>query len=181
MTRSNWTGMCLASLIVTVSACSNEATWVSHTNVETGFTATFPGTITDTMDSQTTGFGVIDTFIVESKPEGDTLTYRVRADFYPRAILGLGDSNSLIFARQKRYEYEIKGLAIAEEDISLGPHLGRELTFQFPGGDLEVARLFMVDTIMYQASVLMPADQQERPEIQKFLNSLELPDEAPVQ
>ena len=172
------TAVLLAAGMAALGGCQESDPWKPFTHVETGFTLTFPGKPTDTMESQNTAFGLVDTFIVSVQPPGDELKYQMRVDTYPPPIAQLGDSSALIFARQKRYESEIEGKATSEETIELGPQRGRAFTFEYPDGNLEFARIFMVNTTMFHASVFAPPTAADRPEIARFLESLALPEKG---
>jgi len=118
-----------------------------------GFSIQFPGTPSEESSSEATSFGVIDSAWFNLEPEGDERTYALRYDDYPLGVVGLGEVWQLIFARQKRLELEIEGKPLAETDVFLNEHAGKEIRFELPDGDIGIYRIFLIDQRMYQLSV----------------------------
>ena len=168
--------------LLALSACGGgqEDAWERFEHVETQFSILFPGKPNDTYEALPSDLGPIDSFVIELTPEEDDLRYRVRTDNYPPGVIGLvqGTAN-LMLARQRKYAHDEEAETLSEDHFTLGENVGREFTLKMPDGSIERSRVFAVGTVMFHAAVLAPADQTERPEIAKFLDSLELPESAP--
>lgn len=163
------------ALLLAVACGGAQGEWIAYRHTETGFRIRFPSAPMENLEEHSTNWGVIQTYLIDAAPAGSSLRYRVRADIYPAQLLVLGGVLDLITAREKRYELDINGRAIAQEPIRLGERVGRQYTFEHADGSLEIARIFLADVAMYQVSVFTPKDETERPEIARYFASFELP------
>ncbi len=139
-----------------------------------GFSILFPGTPTEETTSYPTAFGAVDTAWFKLEPEGEKLSYGVRYDSYPPRVLALGNVAQLILARSKTLEAEIQGKTIAEEDVFLDDHTGKQLTIDLPDEKLGIYRIFLIDKNMYQLSVQAAPEDASAKEISRFFDSFKL-------
>jgi hypothetical protein len=175
------TGFLVAIALFALGGCQRggeEGAWQKFTHLETEFSVLFPpGEPSDSFEAIPSDLGPIDSFVVELKPAGDTLTYQVHVhNFPPAAIRIVQGTANLMVARQRKREHDFEAKRLSEEHVTLGETPGRAFRLEMPDGTVEISRLYMVDTVMYMATVVAPAAEQDRPEVAKFLDSLELPE-----
>jgi hypothetical protein len=152
----------------------SDSGWQDFAPEGKGFSVLMPGTPTEETSSEATVFGMMDTSLFEVQPEGDKLTYTIRYDNYPPGIRAIGNVPQLVYARQKRLEYDVQGKELSAGDISLGEHPGRQVSLELPDGSIGIYRIFLVEHRMYQVGVQAPEEETSAEEISKFLDSFQL-------
>ncbi|MFQ5514890.1 MAG: hypothetical protein ACE5FG_10665 [Myxococcota bacterium] len=170
-------GFLLGMAILACAERTAAPSWERYTNEELGFSVLVPGDPIETHEELPSDLGTIHSTVVSAEPPGDALRYLVRADRFPPQIQALRALIPLVEARHRRHEQRVEGKTLELEAIHVGDVPGREVMIELPDGTLERARFLMHGSVIYHLGVRLPPDERERPEIRRFLDSFELPDE----
>ncbi len=173
-----------ALVLLALGGCSSEPEWKTFRHAETSFSADFPGSPTVRLEEEQTDLGPVYNYYIELEPEGDRLTYKVFAHRFAPATLQFArfglTPKILIEATVLRHRSEGGSKIVGDRDITLGTLSGRDITYEYPDGSLELARVFNKDNLLYRASVVTPEADKDRPEVERFLSSFQIDsDDAP--
>ena len=170
-----------ALVLLALGGCSSEPEWKTFRHAETSFSADFPGSPTVRLEEERTDLGPVYSYYIELESEGDRLTYKVYAHRFAPATLRYGlTPKILIEATVMSHSRKGGSKIVGDRTTTLGALSGREITYEYPDGSLELARVFNKDNLLYRASVVTPEAGKDRPEVERFLSSFQIDsDDAP--
>lgn len=160
-------------VFLAVTASCQGTRWEEFSSAEGAFTVLMPGDPEAQVDTVNTAAGRLDlhSFMVE---QGDRV-YGVSYADYPEVAVEGSDPETMLDGARDGAVANVQGTLLSELIISLEGHPGREIKVEVAGGEYTLqARIFLVDSRLYQILVGTPIDDAFSTDVDRFLDSFAL-------
>ncbi|MEB3268221.1 MAG: hypothetical protein VKJ09_06760 [Leptolyngbya sp.] len=162
--------------LLLVAACNTAPKIETFTSDNGGFVVSTPIVLEEATQSVDTAVGPIDIYTYTA--EDRNAAYVVAYSDYPAEIVAQNDPATMLNGSRDGAVGNVGGTLISEDEIELGGNPGRSLVIDAQTEDGQAAtvnaRIYLVDNRLYQVLVVVPKGEEDKVDIQGFLDSFTL-------
>jgi hypothetical protein len=162
-----------AFLFIALLAACKPGRWREYSNQEGKFSVLLPGKPDETVQNVDTAAGAITTYRYQI--DSNNTSFAVAYTDYPADLISLSNPEELLNEAREGALSNIQGKLLEEQQVKVNGFPGRHLRIESSGSKMMLeARIFLVDSRLYQVLAAYRTGSVEDREITKFLNSFKL-------